>query len=162
LEPWACVEDSYVNLERQTIKPAGRLLIVAEGALPDPHCLGLPFAPEGRPAEILVRPAAQAAAQPNEGFDDIIYFGAERRTIEVLNDKLAPRGIMNIVLGGKKIGTDVSVGRGLLQEHPGHRGNSPGRHGRRHRRGRPHGTDARHSQYLLRHGEHHGHRYRRG
>jgi threonine dehydrogenase-like Zn-dependent dehydrogenase len=114
LEPWACVEDSYVNLERQTIKPAGRLLIVAEGALPDPHCLGLPFAPEGRPAEILVRPAAQAAAQPNEGFDDIIYFGAERRTIEVLNDKLAPRGIMNIVLGGKKIGTDVSVGVGRL------------------------------------------------
>jgi len=36
---------------------------------------------------------------PDEGFDDIVYFGASRETIEVLNDKLAPSGIINIVLG---------------------------------------------------------------
>ena len=114
MEPWACVEDSYVNPERQTIKPGGRLLIVGEDRRPVPEKVGLSFAPAGRPAEILAISAAEAPAQPQEGFDDIIYLGASRKTIEVLNDKLASRGIMNIVLGGKKIGEKVSVGIGRV------------------------------------------------
>ncbi|MHC4760721.1 MAG: MDR/zinc-dependent alcohol dehydrogenase-like family protein, partial [Planctomycetota bacterium] len=44
--------------------------------------------------------------------DDIIYFGSKKETIEILNDKLAAKGIINIVLGGQSIGAEVSVGVG--------------------------------------------------
>jgi hypothetical protein len=44
-----------------------------------------------------------SAALPNEGFDDIVYFGADKGVIEALNDKLANAGIMNIVLGGRHV-----------------------------------------------------------
>jgi hypothetical protein len=58
--------------------------------------------------------AANIGCLPAEGFDDIIYYGADARTIEALNDKLAARGIINIVLGGRRIGEPVSVGIGRI------------------------------------------------
>jgi threonine dehydrogenase-like Zn-dependent dehydrogenase len=118
VEPWACVEDSYANTERQTIKAGGKLLIVADGAADqtklDPKKLGLPFAEQGAPASVTIATSQEAGAQPNEAFDDVIYFGADKKTIEILNDKLAPQAIFNIVLGGKKIGAPVSVGIGRI------------------------------------------------
>ncbi len=114
VEPWACVEDSYVNLERQTLRPGGKVLIVAEGPAPDVDSLHLPLAKEGKPAQILVIAPPDVAGQPNDSFDDIIYFGADAKIIEILNDKLASHGVINIVLGGKKIGQDVSVGVGRV------------------------------------------------
>ena len=64
--------------------------------------------PTARPASphgsVLSRPRHDVAGLPNEAFDDIIYFGADKATIELLNDKLAARGIINVVLGGRKIG----------------------------------------------------------
>ena len=30
VEPWACVEDSYVEKQRQTLKDGGQLLVVGE------------------------------------------------------------------------------------------------------------------------------------
>jgi L-sorbose 1-phosphate reductase len=113
VEPWACVEDSYANTERQTIKAGGRLLVVADGPV-DAKKLGLPMAREGGPAKIVSIAPNQAAEQANEGFDDIVYFGADKATIEILNDKLAPRAIFNVVLGGKRIGPNVSVGIGRV------------------------------------------------
>ena len=113
VEPWACVEDSYVNEERRTVKAGGKLLVVADGEV----------GPEGRrwmreiancKLQIADCKSETVAALPNEGFDDIIYYGADKATIEILNDKLAPRGLMNIVLGGKKIGQPVSVGIGRV------------------------------------------------
>lgn len=113
VEPWACVEDSYVNPERQTLRANGRLVIVADTAK-DVDGLKLLFAREGKPAHIeQVNPSSTSSLQ-NEAYDDIIYFGADKSVIETLNDKLAPRGIINIVLGGKKIGSDVSVGIGRV------------------------------------------------
>lgn len=109
VEPWACVEDSYVNKERQGIKEGGRLLVVASEKLPH-----LPKLPGGKPKEVVSIAPAEVAAQPNEGFDDIIYFGADKATIETLSDKLAPRAIMNIVLGGKKIGAKCNIGVGRV------------------------------------------------
>lgn len=109
VEPWACVEDSYVNVERQTLKSDGRLLIVAD----DPAAVSISSLP-GKPGEVLRKKPAEASAIPNESCDDIIYFGADKATLEVLNDKLAARGIMNVVLGGKKIGAPVSVGVGRV------------------------------------------------
>jgi threonine dehydrogenase-like Zn-dependent dehydrogenase len=114
VEPWACVENSYVNEERQTIKAGGKLLIVSDDTKVDAEKLGLPFATEGRPGSIATIGSSAAADQANETFDDIVYYGADKKTIEILNDKLAPRGIINIVLGGKKIGSPVSVGIGRV------------------------------------------------
>jgi threonine dehydrogenase-like Zn-dependent dehydrogenase len=113
VEPWACVENSYVNPERRTLKPGGRTLIVLEGSVPFDE-LGLPLSKEGRPAQVLTVAPSTVAAQPDESFDDIIYFGTDKRTIEALNDKLAPGGIINIVLGGRRIGQSVSVGIGRV------------------------------------------------
>jgi threonine dehydrogenase-like Zn-dependent dehydrogenase len=113
VEPWACVEDSYVNIERQTLKAGGRLLIVAD----DPAAIqldGLPFDAAGKPAEIIRKTPAEVGSLANESCDDIVYFGADKATLEVLNDKLAARGIMNIVQGGKKFGAPVNIGVGRV------------------------------------------------
>jgi L-sorbose 1-phosphate reductase len=113
VEPWACVEDSYVNLERQAIKAGGKLLIVAE----DPASIpleSLPCTGGGKPGEVLRKTPAEAGSGAKESFDDIVYFGNDKATIELLNDQLAARGIMNIVLGGKKIGAPVNVGVGRV------------------------------------------------
>jgi len=112
VEPWACVENSYVNPERQTLKPGGKLLVVTEGGISAASVA--PLIAANMPASVTTISGAEAAAQPNETFDDIIYFGSSKPTIETLNDKLAARGIMNIVLGGKTIGELVSVGIGRV------------------------------------------------
>lgn len=114
VEPWACVEDSYVTRERQTLRAGGRLLIVADQALPESRLPELPWDPAGRPAEVLTAAASGVSALSNEYFDDIVYFGADKATLDILNDKLASRGILNIVLGGKRIGKPVSVGVGRV------------------------------------------------
>jgi L-sorbose 1-phosphate reductase len=110
VEPWACVEDSYVNIERQTIKAGGKTLVVAD----HPSSIKIPASDMGQPAEVVRKTPVDLASLPNEYFDDILYFGADASVIETLNDKLAARGIINIILGGKKIGRDVSVGVGRV------------------------------------------------
>jgi threonine dehydrogenase-like Zn-dependent dehydrogenase len=124
VEPWACVEDSYVNVERQGIKTGGKLLVVAD----DPA--GISLDGLGKPAEVLRKKPAEVASVPNESCDDIIYFGADKATLELLNDKLAARGIMNVVLGGKRIGAPVNVGVGRVHygmtRWIGTTGNNPG------------------------------------
>lgn len=125
VEPWACVEDSYVTIERQAPKTGGRLLIVADAGA---TLGGLAVLAAAKPATVTaIVDAAQAKAiaaaglkatagdlanLPNEGFDDIVYFGAAKAVIETLNDKLAAKAICNLVLGGKKIGAPVSIGVG--------------------------------------------------
>ena len=129
VEPWACVESSYITEERNTILPGGKLLVVTDaGRMPEG--LADSFSPGGKPASMTgVCEEAENCDRlrtlgvdltcvktvdllPDEAFDDIIYFGAKKETIDVLNDKLAAKGIINIVLGGQKIGRDVSVGVG--------------------------------------------------
>jgi threonine dehydrogenase-like Zn-dependent dehydrogenase len=131
VEPWACVESSYVTADRNRLLPGGRLLVVAD---PGYAVAGLrqSLDPQGPPASVTVFcaeprqmgtvrrlgiPASKAAsleALANQAFDDIVYFGADKRTIESLNDKLAPSGIINLVLGGRRIGQPVSVGVGRV------------------------------------------------
>jgi threonine dehydrogenase-like Zn-dependent dehydrogenase len=131
VEPWACVEDSYVTLERRTIKAGGRLLVVAEA---DRTIEGVyeSFSPNGAPGEIDVICADEAQRAvlgamnapevvareftdlPNENYDDIIFFGSNPQVIETLSDKLTTRGIINIVLGGAKIGRPVNIGVGRV------------------------------------------------
>lgn len=130
IEPWACVEDSYVTPERQTIKAGGKLAVVVDS---DRTMKGLveSFSKNGKPASISVVCAGKTFGEldklglpvtrvtsakdlPNEAFDDIIYFGSDRHIIEILNDKLGLCGIINIVTGGKTIGQPVSVGVGRV------------------------------------------------
>lgn len=131
VEPWACVEDSYITSERQTIKPHGQLLVVAE---PGTRIAGLKesFGLEGPPVGMLaVCPAEEQrralsglgpavvsvrdlAELGDQKFDDIVYFGAQKDTVEKLNNHLANRGIVNIVTAGQRIGAPVAVGVGRI------------------------------------------------
>jgi threonine dehydrogenase-like Zn-dependent dehydrogenase len=113
VEPWACVEDSYVTTERKCIKAHGRLaVVVTEGR----EVIGVQesYSPHSPPADVRTLLPAVAAGLPNESLDDIVYFGSDRATIEFLNDKLAPGGVINLVLGGKRIGELASVGVGRV------------------------------------------------
>lgn len=114
VEPWACVEDSYVNEERATIKPGGRLLIVTDDVSFKPEQIKLPYSYRGGPAETTVRPSSRLADLANESFDDIVVFTPDVRTIEILSDKLATRGIMNLVMCNRKLGAPARIGVGRI------------------------------------------------
>lgn len=129
-EPWACVEDSYVFPERQTVKKDGKMIV----AIDEGHkVVGLAHAiGENKPASITVVGANNDQLAKikeigcevivatsfdelkDESFDDIIAYTAKKETLEALNSKLANRAIMNVVLAGKKIGELVEVGVGRL------------------------------------------------
>ncbi len=137
IEPWACVEDSYVGEDRRTVLPDGKLLIVAEAGH-DPASVDNAVETGEGPAEVIAVYADPAHAErlafPGAGltcihapdirdeiagladhaFDDIIYFGADPDTVERLNDKLAAGGIINVVLGGKTLGRDVNISVGRM------------------------------------------------
>jgi len=112
VEPWACVEDAYVSRERRTLRPGGRLLVVCDKGR---KAKGVEeaYSGDGAPAEVVEKSAGDdLAALADESFDDIVYFGADAKVVETLNDKLGHRGICNLVTGGAKIGpASISVGR---------------------------------------------------
>jgi L-sorbose 1-phosphate reductase len=130
VEPWACVENSYATANRRALSPAGRLLLVVDAGH-EAHGLAQ-SADSGRPpASVTIVAAAEIdcpwagpgtavtraddlSQLPDSGFDDIVYFGASKPTVELLNDKLAAGGIINIVLAGATIGAPVSVGIGRV------------------------------------------------
>ena len=51
VEPWACVESSYVTEERNTILPGGKLLVVTDAGRAS-EGLAESFSPAGKPASI--------------------------------------------------------------------------------------------------------------
>ncbi len=134
LEPWACVEASYASRERAWLAPGGRLLVVAEAghaieglasllAAGTPAALTAVVAEDAQRSalEAVVDPAApgiafaaDTVALPVESFDDIVYFGADAGHIEQLQGLLAPRGVIDIVLGGGRIGRAVAVDVGRI------------------------------------------------
>jgi L-sorbose 1-phosphate reductase len=130
VEPWACVEASYVYRERRGLLAGGRLLLVAD---PGHAVAGLAAALDGaRPATAasVLADGAQATALegaglapqvlsgiddlPAEAFDDIVYFGSDPVRIERLQDALAARGLINVVAGGQPIGRPVAVDVGRV------------------------------------------------
>lgn len=125
VEPWACVEDAYVNPERQTAKGGGKMLVVAEEGR-TPKGVTESFSPEGKPAEIVCAVPKGACTGGDckcvkslddlgdARFDDIIYFGAKAETINRLDQMLAFGGYLNLVLGGEKIGQPVEIGVGRI------------------------------------------------
>jgi len=112
-EPWACVEGSYATRERNAFRTGGRALVVADdgrGRDAVADC----FSPDGPPADVRACTPRDVAGIADGSLDDIVYFGADKAVIEVLNDKLAPGGVLNLVLGGQRIGQLVSVGVGRV------------------------------------------------
>lgn len=125
-EPWACVEDAYVTKERTTLMSGGQMLIVVEDELPQGRLKGL-FKKYGMPARITwvskSSPPADLDVEiirarddddlEDAGYDDVIYFGSDAGTVEDLFAKVAPHGILNLVLCGERFGRPVTtmVGR---------------------------------------------------
>ena len=126
VEPWACVEDAYASQERRELKADGRMLIVADAEVSEDvisdllKCYGRPafitwVSESAEPAglDVQIIKAANISGLNNTAYDDVIYFGSDAKTAESLFDKVAPQGLMNIVLCGGKFAGDVvtPVGR---------------------------------------------------
>jgi threonine dehydrogenase-like Zn-dependent dehydrogenase len=119
LEPWACVEKSYATAERRTLLGGGRLLVVVE---PGAELEGLDAVlAASAPREVTRLDRADAAgiaALAGQRFDDIVYAGADADRIEALQDLLAPGGLLDIVLGGSRIGRPVRIDVGRIHYDP--------------------------------------------
>jgi L-sorbose 1-phosphate reductase len=125
VEPWACVEDSYVVRERPGLKSGGRLLIVASpgvsldglaAGLPDLRACGRVLWLGASPAPNLggpVETVREAAGLPAESLDDVIFLGGDAALLEAVFPKVAAGGLVNLVLGGQSFGRPVvtPVGR---------------------------------------------------
>jgi threonine dehydrogenase-like Zn-dependent dehydrogenase len=109
IEPWACVENSYVETQRQTLKEGGRLLAVGEKPVSETVLRKLP----GRPSYTKVTTANRISEMDDVSFDDIIYFGSRAASVECLFPKLAAGGLLTIVQHGGRFGRPVvmPVGR---------------------------------------------------
>jgi len=120
VEPWACVENAYASKERQSIKAAGRMLVVVDTEVGENPLHNL-FHRYGRPSQITwvsrsaaprglnvaVKEAASISELKDGNFDDVIYFGSNAETIEPLFAKVAAQGLLNIVFCGGKLDRDV-------------------------------------------------------
>jgi threonine dehydrogenase-like Zn-dependent dehydrogenase len=133
LEPWACVERAYATEERNTLKAGGRTLVVIDAghtaagveALISASTPGELVAVVAEPADRVVldtiagsiglpiRFADDVGSLDPGTFDDIIYFGAEAERVEALQTLLALQGVIDIVLGGERLGrpVEIDVGR---------------------------------------------------
>jgi len=108
VEPWACVEDAYAEKQRRTLRKDGRTLVVL-----DEGGAGEATAPLLREREADSVAPEKVPDLPDGSFDDIIYLGASADTVEALFPKLAPRGLLNIALCGRRFGRKVAcpIGR---------------------------------------------------
>lgn len=134
LEPWACVERAYATEERGHLAPGGRLLVVADAGH---HVAGLAeLAAAGAPSSVSavlsdatqradleaqlgdrgasVAEAADPAALAAGSFDDIVYFGADAGRVEHLQTLLASGGVIDLVLGGGRLGRPVEIDVGRI------------------------------------------------
>jgi threonine dehydrogenase-like Zn-dependent dehydrogenase len=126
VEPWACVENAYAAKERQSLKSNGQMLVVADIEV-DGGGFGNLFGRYGRPRQItwisksaapagLDLPVEQVTDIPklnDASFDDVVYFGSNAETAEALSEKVAAKGLFNIVLCSGRFAREVvtQVGR---------------------------------------------------
>jgi threonine dehydrogenase-like Zn-dependent dehydrogenase len=126
VEPWACVENAYQSPQRRRLTEGGRMLVVAEVALPA-DALSSYVARFGRPRSIawigsgaspdsggVALTPASWSSLGEERFDDVLYVGSNRQTVEALFGRLAVGGLINIVLWGGRFGSAVSTPLGQL------------------------------------------------
>jgi threonine dehydrogenase-like Zn-dependent dehydrogenase len=125
VEPWACVENSYAAKDRTTLKSGGRMLVVTDTKLPADSLKNV-FKRYGKPSHVtwlgqtkpydfgITNAKAKAASELKDAYyDDLIYFGADAAQVELLFGKVAPHGLMNVILCGSKFERKVitAIGR---------------------------------------------------
>lgn len=115
VEPWACVEDAYASREHTNLKAGGQMLVVAEakGISNFEFQISKLTTHYGKPAKVTWVSKRPGSELPDAGYDDVVYFGSDAKTVEALFAKVAAHGLLNIVLCGGKFGRSVttSVGR---------------------------------------------------
>ncbi len=113
VEPWACVEDSYVVRERQTLKEGGTLLIAGNYA---PHAEKIEAFLTGQPTsgDVLYGEDADLGALADESIDDVLFFGGDAEALEAIFPKVAKRGLVVLVQAGEKFGREVNTPVGRL------------------------------------------------
>lgn len=92
VEPWACVEDSYVAPERRGPKPGGRAMTIGGPGFD----------------------AAALDAIADESLDDLVFLGADASLLEKAFAKIAKNGLINLVQGGQTFGRPVNTPVGRL------------------------------------------------
>ncbi len=130
VEPWACVEDAYINKERTAIKQDSKMLVFAEAEI-DNKLFTAFLGRFGKPASItLAGNAVDSLLLDNDNtselikaktledlkehyFDDVIFFGSDADLLEGIFDRIAPGGLLNIVQSGRTFGREIetAVGR---------------------------------------------------
>ena len=122
VEPWATVEAAYARGERQTLKPGGLLLVVAD---PDVQPRGLSqLLAQSAPSRITVVGVEAVLVAPDalhaelgdltKGFDDIVYYGGNAATIEMLSGMLGNDSLLCVVLSGQRLDRRVSLDVGRV------------------------------------------------
>ena len=109
VEPWACVENSYAEVQRKTLKDRGHALVVGETPVDEGCIANLP----GKPGATTFKTADKVSYLADAAYDDVIYFGSNPETVEKLFSKVAAGGLFNIVQSGGKFRRPVvsQVGR---------------------------------------------------
>ncbi len=133
VEPWACVEQAYAVRERSSLKEGGRMLVVADVKI-EPELFIAFVGRFGSPAEITllskagymglddqrgldgiaVKSCSDDAELVDAGYDDVVYFGSDAQTVEMLFAKVGPNGLFNIVQCGGKFGCEVTAAVGRV------------------------------------------------
>lgn len=110
IEPWATVEGSYAWAERNHPKVGGRMLVVADDALPGLDALTA----DHRPAEVVRVTPGEVPSLEGQAFDDIIYRGHDGAALEKLGGLLGMRGMLCVVLAGGRIEGPVKIDIGRV------------------------------------------------
>ncbi len=122
VEPWATVEAAYARAERDSLKPGGELLVVADAGV---ETSGLPsLLAHATPSRIRVVGGAPQAVHPDaeaaelddleQGFDDIVYFGSDAGTVERLSGLLGNESLLCVVLGSRRLERRVQLDVGRV------------------------------------------------
>jgi threonine dehydrogenase-like Zn-dependent dehydrogenase len=98
-EPWACVEDAYVEKQRRVFKRDGKTLIVADN---QPKLTNVGTVTRAKPSVL-----------PRGTFDDVVYFGSDPSVAEKLFANVGTNGLFVVAQCGRKFGRPVSsaIGR---------------------------------------------------
>ncbi len=121
-EPWACGEDAYQEVQRQSLKSGGRLLVVAEAQC-DTDVVHQFLSENDQSVErvCVVLKAGECSCEgalssldeaPNNHFDDILYFGSDADVMASLFAKGAKGALFIICQCGETFGKPVMTAVG--------------------------------------------------
>ncbi len=124
VEPWACVEDSYVAVDRRSLKENGKVLVVVSSGADTEKIVS--ELTELNPAEVVwvstdavpdislsLNAISDISEVDEKSIDDIIFVGNDADLLEKTFACMANGALINIVQAGGKFGrlVQVPVGR---------------------------------------------------